>query len=304
MSRDNFSLADAKKLAKARGATLRAEVAGYIREKADAFKPFWLPPPTPEDEASRVNLVQIEGGQPPDTWEAYLKALDRPTRWANDISLRATVKRLNCRIIVAVDDIKNPTQLLAYRKPIDFKDNRKQVVIPLLYREKHYQLIMAKPGKEIPESWRALPVGGHTTVPRGGGGDTWLPPRSASSACSDVEDTGGWLPPRAPSSSARSTPSLGSRARAWLPSRAPSSLAASRAPDGEARFSASVSGKAPSKGIKRKAGSIRASEHTKSARTMATGTGSIAGSVVQSRDSAQASIPTAASVESAWFCSL
>eukprot|EP00439_Symbiodinium_sp_Y106_P051588 s531_g6.t2 len=191
MSRDNFSLADAKKLAKARGATLRAEVAGYIREKADAFKPFWLPPPTPEDEASRVNLVQIEGGQPPDTWEAYLKALDRPTRWANDISFRATVKRLNCRIIVAVDDIKNPTQLLAYRKPIDFKDNRKQVVILLLYREKHYQLIMAKPGKEIPESWRALPVGGHTTVPRGGGGDTWLPPRSASSACSDVEDTGG-----------------------------------------------------------------------------------------------------------------
>ncbi|CAE6971072.1 unnamed protein product, partial [Symbiodinium sp. CCMP2456] len=184
VQRDGFNVPDAKKLAKARGATLRAEIAGYIREKAGTFKDFWVSPEIPADEAGRVNLEQMEGGTPPGSWEDYLKALDRPTRWADDIAFRAAVKRLNCRIIVAVDDAENPTQLLAYGKQIDFKDGRKQAVIPLLYSEKHYQLIMAKPGKDIADSWRTLPVGGHATVPRGGGDGEWLPPRSPSSAAS------------------------------------------------------------------------------------------------------------------------
>ena len=50
-------------LQKARGATLRAELAGYIGEKATSFKPFWVPPAAPADETEKVNLQQMEGGE-------------------------------------------------------------------------------------------------------------------------------------------------------------------------------------------------------------------------------------------------
>ena len=83
-------------------------------------------------------------------------------------------------------------------------------MIPLLYREKHYQLITAKPGKDIPDSWRDRPVGGHTVVPRGGGDNDWLPSRRASSAASSIvdrQDDG--LPARMSSSS--SAPEPGTR---------------------------------------------------------------------------------------------
>ena len=122
--RDRFSWPDARKLAKARGATLRAEIASYVREKASDFKPFWLPAPTPADETERVNLEQIEGGTPPQSWEDYLAALDRPTRWADGLTFRAATKRLNCRIILVVGDVKKPTQIIAYGKAIQFKDSR------------------------------------------------------------------------------------------------------------------------------------------------------------------------------------
>ncbi|CAE7539387.1 unnamed protein product [Symbiodinium sp. CCMP2456] len=156
------------KLAKARGATLRAANASYVRDKASDFKLFWLPAPTPADETERVNLELIEGGTPPQSWEEYLDALDRPTRWADDLTFRAATKRLNCRIILVVGDVKKPTQIIAYGKAIQFKDGRQQVVIPLLYKDKHCQLIAPKNGKSLPAEWTELETGGQAhTLPRG-----------------------------------------------------------------------------------------------------------------------------------------
>ena len=86
--RDGHNWKEALKLAKCRGATLRTEVASYIKEKPQHFKPFWLPPPEPLDETEKVNLEQMEGGSPPTTWESYLEALDRPARWADDLTFR------------------------------------------------------------------------------------------------------------------------------------------------------------------------------------------------------------------------
>ncbi|CAE7287846.1 unnamed protein product, partial [Symbiodinium sp. CCMP2456] len=162
--RDNFQWPDACKLAKTRGATLKAEIADYIREKPDTFKAFWLPPPEPATETEKENLEQMEGGTPPQTWDEYLQALDRPGRWADDLAFRATTKRMNCRIILVVGDVLKPSQVIAYGKPIQFKDDRQQQVIPLLYKDKHYQLITPKSGKSLPDEWLNLPAGGHTTV--------------------------------------------------------------------------------------------------------------------------------------------
>ena len=125
--RDGYTWKDACKLAKARGAILRSEIASYIREKPDHFKPFWLPPPTPADETEKENLTQMEGGAPPTTWEEYLQALDRPGRWCDDLTFRAMTKRLNCRILLIVGDIAAPDQVIAYGKRISYKDDRRQL---------------------------------------------------------------------------------------------------------------------------------------------------------------------------------
>ena len=125
--RDGYTWKDACKLAKSRGAILRSEIASYIREKPDHFKPFWLPPPTPADETEKENLTQMEGGAPPTTWEEYLQALDRPGRWCDDLTFRAMTKRLNCRILLIVGDIAAPDQVIAYGKRISYKDDRRQL---------------------------------------------------------------------------------------------------------------------------------------------------------------------------------
>ena len=133
VSRDKFTWKDAQRLANTRGCALRAELASYIREKAAAFKPFWLPPEEPQTEAEHLNLKQAEG----------LAGLDRPKRWVDDIAIRATTKRLNCRVIIVVGSVDKPSQIISFGKKIDWED-RPQVVIPLLYSDKHYQLIVPK----------------------------------------------------------------------------------------------------------------------------------------------------------------
>ena len=269
--RDGQNWKDAVKLAKARGATLRSEIASYIREKQSHFKPFWLPPPEPADETERVNLEQMEDGAPPATWDEYLRNLDRPGRWADDLTFRALTRRLNCRILLLVGDVKAPQQIIAYGKKIDFKDDRKQVVVPVLYKDRHYQLVAPKTGRTLPAEWLEQEVGGHTQqVPRGGG---WLPSRSSSQASDSVCEEGAWLPSRASSSSA--APSL-REAGDWMPARASSASsrsasAPSRAKpaEGSARRAsanraanawlpsrASGSSKASTKGCKRKASSM------------------------------------------------
>ena len=125
VSRDKFNWKDAQRLANTRGCALRAELAIYIREKAAAFKPFWLPPEEPQTEAECLNLKQAEGGEPLYTWEAYLAGLDRPKRWVSDIAM--------------VGSVDKPSQIISFGKKIDWED-RPQVVIPLLYWDKHYQL--------------------------------------------------------------------------------------------------------------------------------------------------------------------
>ena len=244
MHRDKFDLATSCKLAKARGATLRAELAGYIREKAASFKPYWVPPAEPANETEKVNLQQMEGGDPPACWEEYLKALDRPNRWADDLTFRAATKRLNCRLILIVGDINKPSQLISYGKVINFKD-RQQVVVPILYKDKHYQWIVPKEGKSLPEEWLQLEPGSHTQpVPRGGG---WLPSRTSSrtssKAPSEIEDPAAWLPPRSVSSASSRA---GGEGRAWLPSRMATS---SEAPSGALPAQAFSS----ARGTKRKA---------------------------------------------------
>eukprot|EP00439_Symbiodinium_sp_Y106_P018821 s3194_g2.t1 len=144
------------------GATLRTEVASYIKEKPQHFKPFWLPPPAPADETERINLEQMEGGSPPTSWESYLDALDRPGRRADDLTFRALTRRLNCRILLLVGDVKSPEQIIVYGKKVSFQDDRKQVVIPVLYKERHYQLVAPKPGREIPTEWLAREPGGQS----------------------------------------------------------------------------------------------------------------------------------------------
>ena len=236
MSRDKFNWKDAQRLANTRGCALRAELASYIREKAAAFKPFWLPPEEPQTEAERLNLKQAEGGEPLYTWEAYLAGLDRPKRWVDDIAIRATTKRLNCRVIVVVGSVDKPSQIISFGKKIDWED-RPQVVIPLLYSDKHYQLIVPKQGHSLPQAWIELELGSTSVVPRGGGKPLpcgsltssrrspkcWLPSRAPSVASSSgtraAKDA--WLPPRVASSA--SATSCGRRALGrWLPSRAPS----------------------------------------------------------------------------------
>ena len=221
---------------------MRTEVASYIKEKPQHFKPFWLPPPAPADETERINLEQMEGGSPPTSWESYLDALDRPGRRADDLTFRALTRRLNCRILLLVGDVKSPEQIIVYGKKVSFQDDRKQVVIPVLYKERHYQLVAPKPGREIPTEWLAREPGGQSqTVPRGGG---WLPSCCSSQATGSERDRPGrsasrsvrvprtsaskvsaqngnaWLPPRASSSSAATSVRGGGD---WLPSRAASS---------------------------------------------------------------------------------
>ena len=143
VSRDKFTWKDAQRLANTRGCTLRAELASYIREKAAAFKPFWLPPEEPQTEAEHLNLKQAEG----------LAGLDRPKRWVDDIAIRATTKRLNCRVIIVVGSVDKPSQIISFGKKIDWED-RPQVVIPLLYSDKRYQLIVPKQGHSLRWIWK------------------------------------------------------------------------------------------------------------------------------------------------------
>ena len=213
----------------------------------------------------------MEDGAPPATWDEYLRNLDRPGRWADDLTFRALTRRLNCRILLLVGDVKAPQQIIAYGKKIDFKDDRKQVVVPVLYKDRHYQLVAPKTGRTLPAEWLEQEVGGHTQqVPRGGG---WLPSRSSSQASDSVCEEGAWLPSRASSSSA--APSL-REAGDWMPARASSASsrsasAPSRAKpaEGSARRAsanraanawlpsrASGSSKASTKGCKRKASSM------------------------------------------------
>ena len=237
VSRDKFNWKDAQRLANTRGCTLRAELASYIREKAAVFKPFWLPPEEPQTEAERLNLKQAEGGEPLYTWEAYLAGLDRPKRWVDDIAIRATTKRLNCRVIIVVGSVDQPSQIISFGKKIDWED-RPQVVIPLLYSDKHYQLIVPKQGHSLPQAWMDLEPGFTSVVPRGGGkplpcgsltsprrsSKGWLPSRAssvASSVCTRAAKDA-WLPPRDASSSASANFWGHQPLKKWLPSKAPS----------------------------------------------------------------------------------
>ena len=185
---------DAQRLANTRGCALRAELASYIREKAAAFKPFWLFSEEPQTEAERLNLKQAEGGEPLYTWEAYLAGLDRPKRWVDDIAIWATAKRLNCRVIVVVGSVDKPSQIISFGKKIDWED-RPQVVIPLLYSDKHCQLIVPKQGHSLPQAWMELEPGSTiSVVPRGGG-----KPLPCGSSTSSRRSPKCWLPLRAPS---------------------------------------------------------------------------------------------------------
>ena len=149
----------------------------------------------PSNLFERVNLKQAEGGEPLFTWEAYLAGLDRPKRWVDDLAIRATTKRLNCRIIIVVDSVDKPSQLISFGKKIDWED-RPQVVVPLLYADKHYQLIVPRQGHSLPQAWLDLEPGSASIVPRGGG--KTVPSHCGSSAPSrrPLDD---WLPPRVPS---------------------------------------------------------------------------------------------------------
>ena len=239
----------------------------------------------------------MEGGAPPTTWEEYLQALDRPGRWCDDLTFRAMTKRLNCRILLIVGDIAAPDQVIAYGKRISYKDDRRQVVVPVLHKDRHYQLIAPKAGKELPREWLELEAGGHPRpVPRGGG---WLPsrcssqssksrarsrpapsPRAASSRASSKAgggDAGGWLPSSASSSTSRSKPAPALRATSvrassgagdgdaggWLPSRASSSTS---------RLPSDAVGNA---WLPSRASSSARAPASKTARTMATGGASL-----------------------------
>ena len=102
-------------------------------------------------------------------------------------------------------------------------------MIPLLYKNKHYQLLSPKTGKELPSAWLELEAGNHSqALPRGGG---WLPSPSSRSFGSGSGSPQGkapqpdksCLPSRASSSrgsSAASSLASGREGgRAWLPSR-------------------------------------------------------------------------------------
>ena len=139
--------------------------------------------------------------------------------------LQEATERLNCRILLVLDDVSAPLQVIAYGKKINFKNDRKHQVIPLLYKDKHYQLSAPKAGKQPPSEWIDLEPGNHSmTLPRGGG---WLPARgssqaSVSSVAASGRRAGGWLSSRCSSTASAASASMVGDDGKLFPSRVPS----------------------------------------------------------------------------------
>ena len=168
---------------------------------------------------------KTEAGSVPTTWESYLEATLRESRWIDGLSLKAAAKRYGIFIVVVPLGV-NKGDPVCFGEPKAAKDP-----VVLLWRNCHYTLARLRPGKRWPREWLAAEQASVVAALfRGRGKDETVPftPLKDRKTWRAAETPETWRPAHTPASTAPGSSKRTVSIEKWRPSCTPASSSSSK----------------------------------------------------------------------------